>query len=138
MHSLATRKVGPSAADDIVSEAFLLAWNKKVHQLGPVKARGWLIVTVGNLCRNLVRFTLRGDKKNQVFALNSLDRIPESVSPTQAFSDAWDQLSPSDQQILALVFWEELTHRNAVSSSVQAKELCACDYPERKLDSGNT
>lgn len=62
MHSLATRRVGPIAADDIVSEAFLLAWNKQIHCLEPTSARGWLIVTVGNLCRNLVRFTIRNSQ----------------------------------------------------------------------------
>lgn len=109
VRAYAIRRVGADQADDVVSETFTVAWQKRQSVGDP--ALPWLLRTAHNIIAHQSRSTIRRLK------------IQSAVShhrPVLATASAEDQgralaesvleaLPPLDAEILRLTAWEQLT-----------------------------
>ena len=109
----AARRVPAEAANDVVAEAFLIAWSK-LEQV-PADALPWLLAVARNLIRNQVRASgrrrvlhsrLAGDAANEARAHDGDERDDDLRA-------AFDQLSERDRELLALIAWEGLAPSQA-------------------------
>jgi RNA polymerase sigma factor (sigma-70 family) len=118
----ALRHIGASAAQDVVSEVFLVAWRRIDHV--PEDALPWLLViarnTIGNRRRGLARQQRLADQ------LASLERASTSASGAdeialerRAMLAALADLSPTEREALLLTAWDGL-------SVIQAAEVAGC------------
>lgn len=124
VHASASRRVGVHDADDVTSQVFAIAWQKSAHEFEFERARAWLLVTVAHVCQNVVRFTARADRKVLMWAndrsINEVNEVsgPEPLLPEHdpVFTEAWNMLKGPDQEVLALVYWDELSYPNAAEA----------------------
>jgi RNA polymerase sigma-70 factor, ECF subfamily len=115
----AERRVHPSHAEDVVAEAFLVAWRRLEE--APRRAddvRAWLF----GIARHCLLNTRRGLGRQDALAV----RIAE-VSPAGAWTEteaeaavrrldmaaAWNRLTAAEQETLALAVFDELTSPQA-------------------------
>ena len=97
----------PNGADDIVAEAFTIAWQRLDSV--PDQPLPWLI----GVARN-VRFNLqRGERRRQARERYSaqVEATPSSIEVLEAHSaliDALGRLSAQDREVLLLAAWEKL------------------------------
>jgi RNA polymerase sigma-70 factor (ECF subfamily) len=97
-------------AEDVVAEVFLVAWRRLDDVPAGDGALPWLYgvarKTIGNQRRGLFRRRRLRDRLEQ-----TAER-PTIPTPTggQPALDALELLSASDQELLRLVAWEELSH----------------------------
>jgi len=116
-HSAAVRRVGVEGADDVVAEAFALAWQKQAHTLPAAHGRAWLLVTVAHLSRNVVRFKIRTQEKTDRYGiLHAREAVLQEVPEHPYFSEAWVLLSTQDQELLASVYWDDLAYPDAAQA----------------------
>ncbi len=116
-HAAAVRRVGVEGADDVVAEAFALAWQKQAHSLPPAHGRAWLLVTVANLSRNVIRFKARTTEKiTRYGAFAAREAVLEEPPEHPYFADAWALLSARDQELLATVYWDDLPYPDAAQA----------------------
>lgn len=109
----AQRRVHPSQAEDVVAEAFLIAWRRlddlpKDHDA----ARAWLF----GIARGVMLNSRRSVQRQRALAVrlatvpNSVDHAPEDVVARQVdFARAWQRLSEVHQEALALAGLEGLS-----------------------------
>jgi RNA polymerase sigma-70 factor (ECF subfamily) len=102
----------PSLADaeDLVADVFLVAWRRFGEVPGGDEARLWLYGvarrTIGNHRRSLRR-RLRLQTRMEATA----DRLSlPPPTPAEPALDALSRLSGTDQELLRLVAWEDLSH----------------------------
>lgn len=108
------RRVGETAADDLVSETFLVALNQR-HRYDPARAavRSWLYGIATNLMRRHVRDEVRELKAHsaQVPVSSHASRVEEQVDAqvaAQRLAGALAGLSPGDRDVLLLISWAGL------------------------------
>ncbi|MFI6094569.1 RNA polymerase sigma factor [Lentzea sp. NPDC051213] len=119
LHRYVAGRVGPDAAQDVVSEAFLVLWDKRAGQVYEADAvRAWLYGVATNLLRHHVRAEERKLRAwNRVHAARTTeDDIGERAS---AAADAdllsgpltgWlADLRLEEREVLLLTAWAELT-----------------------------
>lgn len=99
-------------ADDVVSEAFAIAWRRRHERDRSVSALPWLYGIASNVTRNQTRS--RGRQLRLVERLGAQPR-PAGVGdpaerPGADLRQALGGLSFDDQELLRLVAWEGLTH----------------------------
>jgi RNA polymerase sigma-70 factor (ECF subfamily) len=109
IYAYAARRVGRNDADEIVADVFAVVW-RRIDDI-PERALPWLY----GVARNVIREHRRAAERHA--------RLHEAVakpSPTTAGSDDLDVvieamalLDETDQEVLRLVAWEELTPREA-------------------------
>jgi RNA polymerase sigma-70 factor, ECF subfamily len=105
IHAYAQRRVGEEAADEVAAETFLVAW-RRLDAI-PSEPLPWLY----GVARNIV---LRHHARHgrQAAAREALARERPAPAPADgddtSLWDAWQQLSETDREVLALVAWEEL------------------------------
>lgn len=104
------RRAHPLVVDDIVGEAFLIAWQRR--GVLPAEPRAWLFRTAMNVMMNAHR---REQRQIDVAA-----RVGQSLQLSSADTDdrldfeaAWSALSRIDQETLALRAWDDLTAAEA-------------------------
>lgn len=110
------RRVHPSHAEDIASEAFLVAWRRFDEIPAGDAARPWLF----GVARHVIQNTLRGERRRQALAVRIADA---GVAPVALDTDlvaqridlvaAWRRLSPVHQEALALALWDDLSSADA-------------------------
>jgi RNA polymerase sigma-70 factor (ECF subfamily) len=100
-------------AEDVVAEVFLVAWRRLDDVPAGDEARLWLY----GVARNTVGNQRRGRTRRvrlQTRLEQTADRPPAAAPApppeTEPVLDALSRLSPSDQELLRLVAWEELSH----------------------------
>jgi RNA polymerase sigma-70 factor, ECF subfamily len=110
------RRADLPSVDDVVGETFLIAWRRR-REL-PADPRPWLFRTARNVLLNDSRRRRRSD----ALAVRIAERAGLSLAPPPADAEAlidlaaaWRQLSPSDQEVLALHVWEGLPDRDAAA-----------------------
>ncbi|CCH89186.1 RNA polymerase, sigma-24 subunit, ECF subfamily [Modestobacter italicus] len=92
---------------DVAAEVFTTAWRRRT--VVPPEPLPWLY----GVARRVLANERRGAQRRQRLADRLLADAPEQATPgvvidRPAVLEALDQLSPSDQEVLALAAWEEL------------------------------
>jgi RNA polymerase sigma-70 factor (ECF subfamily) len=110
------RRAHPLNVDDIVGETFLAAWRRR-REL-PVEARAWLF----GVARNAMLNSSRGTNRQTAVAVRIAEHDDESVDGGLPGVDdrldlitAWRSMDPTDQEVLALHVWEDLSDRDAAA-----------------------
>jgi RNA polymerase sigma-70 factor (ECF subfamily) len=114
------RRVDPSQAEDVVADAFLVAWRRFGE--APAQAgdrRAWLF----GIARGCVLNTRRGQQRRQALAvrvaatgepaLHDGDTGPDWVAARVDLANAWRMLTSAEQEVLALTVFEDLTSAQA-------------------------
>ncbi|MBB5953479.1 RNA polymerase sigma-70 factor (ECF subfamily) [Saccharothrix tamanrassetensis] len=120
LHAYLARRVGDQTADDLVSETFLVALQRR-HTYDPTRAgvRPWLYGIAGNLLRRHVRQEVRGWQArarmvgaDRVQAESPEVRTSERVTAQQQvrqLAGALAALEPGDRDVLLLTSWGRLS-----------------------------
>jgi RNA polymerase sigma-70 factor, ECF subfamily len=114
----AERRVHPSHAEDVVAEAFLVAWRRLDE--APRRAddvRAWLF----GIARHCLLNTRRGLSRQDALAVRVADLPTGTWTETEAESvvrrldlaAAWNRLTDAEQETLALAVFDELTSPQA-------------------------
>lgn len=119
LHRYLARRVGPSAAEDMVAETFLAALRGR-HSYDPARAgvRAWLYGIAANLLRHHVRAEVRALRATARLARQAgvgedhaevvTARIDAEHRVAQ-LAAALAELSPGDREVLLLTSWAGLT-----------------------------
>lgn len=109
------RRVWPSVdGDDVVSQTFEIAF-RRFDAIPPDTTRGWLIAVAKNCALNAVRSHRRRRHYLEAFAASrarrSADLHDESVAldTSDALATAFAALRDTDQEVLLLAAWDELS-----------------------------
>ncbi len=115
----AQRRVHPSHAEDVTAEAFLVVWRRLDEApIKPGDLRAWLFGIARNHLLNERRSSDRRDALAVRIAQSTtsswghhpdLDVVPMGVDLTTA----WRRLSDSDQEVLALTVFDDLSSPQA-------------------------
>ena len=119
IHRYVTRRLGDSAADDVVGETFLAAFRRRRrYDLGRADARPWLYGIAANLIGKHRRAEIR---MLRALARTGADPVAESyadgadarVSAAAAKRDlaaGLASLAAGDREVLLLIAWADLTY----------------------------
>jgi len=108
------RRLGRSAAGDVVSETFLIAW-RRLDDV-PENALPWLYATARNLIANEIRRQQRDlalDRRLSAQPGAPATDLGELVAERLAVTSALQHLSERDREVLRLVHWEGLAVADA-------------------------
>lgn len=109
------RRSSPASAEDVVAEAFLVAWRR----LDDVPTREgealpWLYAVARNCLLNAARAAGRqGALAVRIADTGSGDRHQahldtDHIARRVDLAAAWQRLTPAEQEVLALAIWEDL------------------------------
>lgn len=114
LHAFCARRVGPQHASDVTADVFTVAW-KRIGDLDIEMPRAWLF----GVARGVIRNRWRGNRRryrlkekilNQPAPpVESADMIAERRETDIEVLKALHRLSKSDQQLLRLSAWDDLT-----------------------------
>ena len=111
------RTASPADAQDVVAEAFTIAWRRMAEVPQGDAALPWLYGVArrvlanqrrGNQRRSDLSTRLRG----QVPVVDDLEGQVVALDERRIVLAALSRLRPADQEILRLAVWEELSHRD--------------------------
>lgn len=101
-----------SDVDDVVAETFAVAW-RRCADIPTDWVRGWLLGTVRNVVRNGRRSMVRADRfVDRLSWLQGpfvVDDLADAVVDIDELRAGLGSLSDSDQEVLVLVAWFDLT-----------------------------
>jgi RNA polymerase sigma-70 factor (ECF subfamily) len=107
IHAFAARRVGAAAADEIAAETFLVAWRRL--DAVPHAPLPWLYGVARNVvARHYAASTRRLQTEAAIARERTGAQAGFSESEDPVLWDAWERLRPADQEVLALIAWEEL------------------------------
>jgi RNA polymerase sigma-70 factor (ECF subfamily) len=106
------RRAPEAVAHDITAEVFSVAWRRRADLPVEDEAIAWLIAIARRLLANEERGRRRRERlRARLFVLSSgppsRDRRDEVHSPLKV---ALDSLSSGDREIIALSYWDQLSH----------------------------
>jgi RNA polymerase sigma-70 factor (ECF subfamily) len=112
IHAYACRRAGSEAADEITAETFLVAWRK--FDALPAEPLPWLY----GVARNVVlRHHNDHVRRQQAWAALERERSSSPLGSQDGddpgLREAWERLSATDREVLALVAWEQLSVTDA-------------------------
>lgn len=116
VHRYARRRVGPDQADDVASEAFVVAW-QRAERMPPGRELPWLYacarrITLAHLRKNhrqdLIAESLSRRPGSAVHA-DDADRVVERAGALAALA----RLTEPERELVMLVTWEGLDCRQA-------------------------
>lgn len=121
VHRYVSRRIGPVDARDLVAEVFRIALERlDRYDAERGSERAWLLGIATNLLRHRWR-----QERRRLAALARLDTAEATHDDTAAVADQvdadrrvrrlvarLDELSPEDRDLLVLVAWEGLPHRD--------------------------
>jgi RNA polymerase sigma-70 factor (ECF subfamily) len=113
VHAYAARRLGSDAADDVAAETFMVAW-RRIDAM-PAEPLPWLYGVARNIVLRQRAACARQQAVGQALAAEP-PRTDATDGDDPAVWDAWQRLSATDQEVLALVAWEELSVRDAARS----------------------
>ena len=115
VRAYALRRVGPSLADDVVAEVFLVCWRR--FEEVPADALPWLL----GIARNVLGTLRRGEHRRA--ALRGRLAEIETCGPSElagigdgVLAAAMARLSEDDRELLLLIAWEGLSTRALAAS----------------------
>lgn len=108
----ATRRVHPSHAEDVVADAFLVAWRRVADLPDELDhQRAWLF----GIARRTLLNQHRTDRRHQALAVRIAEHQPpsEGVDPDLVaaridLARVWSALPATDQEVIALTAWDGL------------------------------
>ncbi|MBB5779084.1 RNA polymerase sigma factor [Nonomuraea jabiensis] len=111
------RRLGPSLADDIVSDAFLAAFRRRGrYDLSHSDARPWLYGIAARLVSRHRRVEVRFYRALVRSGVDEIvepyaERVDDRVAAQQAgLAAALMELSPRDREVLLLVAWADMSY----------------------------
>lgn len=115
LYAYASRRVGPESADEIAAETFLTAWRK--FEALPAEPLPWLYGVARNVVKRHLASGAREERTAAAVAheLAVSARVGDSAGDPR-LSEAWEQLSEPDREVLALIAWEELSVGEAATA----------------------
>ncbi len=106
------RRVEPAAAEDAVSEVFLVAWRRLSEIPAAPAERAWLLATARKILANSYRSRQRREALVERLitdhATVPLSDPAEAVLDRLRVRGVLDSLSTTDQEMLRLAEWEQL------------------------------
>ncbi|MCO8275881.1 sigma-70 family RNA polymerase sigma factor [Actinoplanes sp. TRM 88003] len=112
--AFAQRRGHPSHAEDVVAEAFLVVWRR--FEDAPRRrddARAWIF----GIARHCLLNAQRGQGRQEALTVRISAVPPDGPGEPSAelidLAAAWKQLSPAEQETLALTVFEDLTSAQA-------------------------
>ncbi len=108
-----------SAAEEVVSETFLIAWRRL--DAVPTEALPWLLGVARKVVSNQRRAAGRRAPDGPLIPLDAVadidpgTAIADLVADRQAFATAFAALSPADREVLVLVSWDGLSAQEAAT-----------------------
>ena len=130
---LLRRTASPEDAADAVAETFLTAWRR--IDVVPAGEEGtmWLYVTARHVLHNQRRSS--GRRRRLLDRIRHQPTLLVDDQPdADVVADAFSRLRPGDQEVLALIAWDGLTHRqvgSVLGCSENAAKLRAARARER-------
>lgn len=125
LHRYAARRLGASAADDIVAETFLAAFRRRHgYDLSRLCARPWLY----GIATTLIARQRRGEVRlYRALSRSGLDPLGEPVdeqvvsrvaaqAQQRVLAEALARLSQGERDVLLLVAWGELSYEEAAQA----------------------
>jgi RNA polymerase sigma-70 factor (ECF subfamily) len=111
VHAFAERRVGSDLADEVTAETFLVAWRR----LGavPEEPLPWLYGVARNMVMREYRASTQQGLARESLARERPGPLAEDAGEHDGLWRAWEQLSDTDREVLALTVWEELSVRDA-------------------------
>jgi RNA polymerase sigma factor (sigma-70 family) len=119
IHHYAARRLGASAADDLVAETFLAAFRRRTsYDTSRSQARPWLY----GIATTLIARQRRSERRlYRALARTGLDPLPEPIADQvvrrvaaqgqqRRLAAALAGLSPADREVLLLVAWGGLSY----------------------------
>ncbi|MCC3275547.1 RNA polymerase sigma factor [Arthrobacter sp. zg-Y20] len=119
IYRYAARRAGDFAAEDVMAETFLIAFERRAGFTGPAEAvRPWLFGIATNLLRRhhraearmlraLVRNSSRGDTAG---GLEAVDAQVDADGDRSRIGAALQALAPIDREAILLYAWADLTY----------------------------
>jgi RNA polymerase sigma-70 factor (ECF subfamily) len=110
----AVSRVGAQAADEVVSETFMVAWRRFAEM--PPAALPWLLGVARNVIRDSVRAQVRRDSladELRRWTEDAASDVAEGVVDRLTLLRALTELSDADREVLTLIAWQGLTPREA-------------------------
>ncbi|MCC3278621.1 RNA polymerase sigma factor [Arthrobacter sp. zg-Y40] len=119
IYRYAARRAGDFAAEDVMAETFLIAFERRAGFTGPAEAvRPWLFGIATNLLRRhhraearmlraLVRNSSRGDTAD---GLAAVDEQVDADADRSRIGAALQALAPIDREAILLYAWADLTY----------------------------
>jgi RNA polymerase sigma factor (sigma-70 family) len=114
VHAYALRRTDAAAAQDVVSETFLVAWRRREELSGDVLP--WLLGVARNVLANHARSARRSEALTQVLVDQALRRHDSPGDVDFALLRALATLSPPDRELLLLVGWDGLSPAQCAAS----------------------
>src|SRR3954454_6667522 len=115
----ASARAEPEAAKDATAETFLAAW-RSFDEL-PTQPRGWLLAVCRRKLADQYRAAGRRGSLAELLAADLKTTEPdhgEVVVERDRVRAAFARLRPADQELLRLLAWDGITHRNAAEALV--------------------
>jgi RNA polymerase sigma-70 factor (ECF subfamily) len=113
------RRLGPSLADDIVSDAFLVAFRRRErYDMSHPDARPWLYGIAARLISRHRRVEVRSYRALVRSGVDEtaepyVERVDDRVAAQQVgLAAALAELSPGDREVLLLVAWAEMSYED--------------------------
>ena len=116
VHAYCRRRVSPDRVEDVMGETFLVAWRKIESAPLVERALPWLYGIAYRAVLHQWRSTSRRRKLEQRLTGLAAPRpsLPEELIVTneeaRRVMESASHLKPTDQEILKLSLWEELSH----------------------------
>lgn len=108
------RRVPVDAVEDVLAETFVVAW-RRLSDI-PSEERAWLFGVARNVIRNSYRAEARQRALHVRIADGSPDRVEsfdDAIATRAELAHAWNQLSETEQEVIALVAWDDLSNAEA-------------------------
>ena len=109
VRAYAARRVDAAAADDAVSEVFVIAW-RRLDDV-PVNARPWLL----GCARRVLAHQRRRTGRDAALALRLQSASAGRPTGDEALASAFAQLRERDRELLMLIAWEGLEPQEAAA-----------------------
>lgn len=110
----AASRAGSQAADEVVSETFMVAWRRFSDM--PSAPLPWLLGVARNVIRESVRAETRRDSLSaelRRWVEESVSDVADGVVDRIAIRRALTQLPEPDREVLILIAWQGLSPREA-------------------------
>ena len=111
VQAFATRRVGRDLADEVTAETFLVAWRRL--DAVPREPLPWLYGVARNVVLRQRRASARQETTREMIARERPGLVAEDDGDHDALWGAWEQLRETDQEVLSLTAWEDMSVRDA-------------------------